>query len=106
MDPVEDMPESLDSAHEVNRLRAQLHDVASELRPVPTFAELRDRIGRVRRDMHQIEQELQLVLHLAQLEDEGIMGEVEEIERQLDEGWVPPSRPVEDVVEELRAKYG
>jgi hypothetical protein len=31
--------------------------------------------------------------------------ELDAIDQKLKEGWVPPARPVEDVVSELRAKY-
>lgn len=93
-----------DTAEEtINRMRLRLADAMSDLRPVPTIDDLKERIVAVAAELHNIERELLLVIHLDQVEG-AVFGGLKEIDRRLAEGWKPSGTPADAFVHGLRER--
>jgi hypothetical protein len=96
-------PRDFDVEERINNVRLKLADAMSDLRPLPTFAQLHTRLVAVAADLHQLEQDLLLVAHVSDLDQSGFNDELDAIAERLADGWEPPASPVGDVIDRLRS---
>lgn len=104
--PVEsraDVQQPFDPQQSLDRLRLRLVDAAADLRPLPSLDDMAERIHAVASELEAIVRELPLVIHVSQLEARGLRDTLDELDKQLANGWVPEASPVEDVVARLRS---
>lgn len=87
----------------VEQLRHEVFDAGAELQPLPTIEEMHARLARVAAELRQLAEDITLVAHVAELNQSGFIERVEQVEKDIANGWEPPSSPVEDVLARLRA---
>lgn len=105
MSEVNAMTTDGDSGHRIQEVRLRLLDVASDLSPMPTPAELAERLQFVSRALESIQCDLRLIAHVVEIESGPALSELDELEKKMAEGWEPQGTPGDEAVKRLRSRY-
>ncbi len=95
---------TIDTRNAFDDVRLRLSETVSQLlRPLPTPADLAERVEAVVLELESIRRDLLLVYHVAKSEQAGLLRTLSEIDERLEAGWKPDGKPVETVIARLRA---
>ncbi|MGI8808178.1 MAG: hypothetical protein ACR2KK_10115 [Acidimicrobiales bacterium] len=98
---------TIDTRNAFDAVRLRLSETVTQLlRPLPTPADLAERVEAVVSELESIQRDLLLVYHVAKSEQAGLLRTLTEIDERLAAGWKPEGKPVDDVVARLRAARG
>lgn len=93
---------TIDTRKAFDKVRLRLSEaVTALLRPLPTHADLLERVRSVASELEEIQHDLLLVYHVTARE-EALLHEVDEMGRRIDDGWVPEGKPLAEVMDRLR----
>jgi hypothetical protein len=93
--------QDFDEGKSLKKVRLQLIRAAKELKPLPTPAELLNRLSDLIADLDDIKEQALLLYHVAQIEQSGLRERLTDIDARLAQGWEPDSESAEALLERL-----
>jgi hypothetical protein len=94
---------TIDTRNAFDAVRLRLSETVTELlRPLPTAADLAQRVESVVAELEAIKRDLLLVYHVARSEQAGLLKKLNDIDERLEAGWRPEGAPIDDVIARLR----
>jgi hypothetical protein len=93
---------AFDETRSLEQVSLRLMDAAAAVR-LASLGELSDRLRRLAAELGAIEHEVRLIIHAHDIESSGLIDTALDLERRMAQGWEPPSAPLGEVLERLKA---